>query len=61
MADFEIKLLSPEDKKALEEKKSAGSAWHLLIAICIILAILALAFFLWNQPKWYFEEKKLSF
>lgn len=56
MADFEIKLLSAEDKKALEEKKSAGSAWHLLIAICIILVVLALVFFLWNQPKFYFDE-----
>lgn len=57
MANIKIEPLSLEDKKALEEKKTAGSAWHLLIAICIILVILALVFFLWKQPKYYFDEK----
>lgn len=56
MANIKIEPLSPEDKKALEEKKSAGSVWYLLIAICIILVALALVFFLWNQPKYFFDE-----
>lgn len=51
MADLKIKPLTPEDKKALEEKKSAGSVWWLLIIICVVLGLTALILFTWEQPR----------
>ncbi len=57
MENIKIEPISPEDREASEEKKTAGSAWHLLIVICSILFVLALVFFLWKQPSCYFDEK----
>lgn len=56
MENIKIKPLSPEEI-AVEEKKTASSAWRFLIVICIILVGLALFFFFWKQPICYFDEK----
>jgi hypothetical protein len=49
MADFKINK-TEEDLNALQEKKSAGNMWKLLIVICLLFCIISLIFFLWRQP-----------
>lgn len=56
MGDYKIKPLSEEDVKAQEDKKSAGSVWLLLIIVSVVLVAMTVVFFVWNQPRFLYDE-----